>query len=150
MKVYRICLEKWANQLTASGFPARWNSKGKYVLYTAGTRALACLENVVHRNGEGLNGNFKVMIIELPDDILIKEIKAENLPNNWIDFKAYSDCQEIGDQWVESNESMVLKVPSAIIQREYNYLLNTNHSQMSQVKLLAVEDFKFDSRLKAN
>ncbi|MEM9829777.1 MAG: RES family NAD+ phosphorylase [Bacteroidota bacterium] len=150
MEVYRICLEKWSTKLTASGFPARWNSKGKFVLYTAGSRALACLENVVHRSGEGLNNSFKVMVIDIPDDVLVTKVEEDQLPINWTDFAAYSDCQKIGDQWVEDNEALVLKVPSAIIQKEYNYLLNVNHRQMNKVKILSTEDFQFDSRIKGS
>jgi RES domain-containing protein len=82
MRVFRISLSKWSNKLTASGYPGRWNSKGKYVIYTAGSRALACLENVVHRSGEGLNNNFKVMIIEIPSKIKITELKKKNSPKN--------------------------------------------------------------------
>ena len=149
MKIYRICLERWSDKLTSSGFPARWNSKGKYVLYTAGTRALACLENVVHRSGEGLNDNFKVMVIELPEEVKIKELAIEDLPDNWTDFASYSDCQKIGDAWIDSGEPLVLRVPSAIISQEFNYLFNVKHADMKRVKLIDIEDFVFDSRLKS-
>ncbi|MGB3585877.1 MAG: RES family NAD+ phosphorylase [Tunicatimonas sp.] len=150
MEVYRICLKKWSTKLTTSGFPARWNSKGKFVLYTASSRALACLENVVHRSGEGLNGSFKVMVIKIPNEVAITEVEEGQLPMNWIDFAAYSECQKIGDQWVNDNKTLLLKVPSAIIQKEHNYLLNINHPQMSEVKILGTEDFQFDSRIKGN
>lgn len=146
MIVYRICLSKWSKKLTASGFPARWNSKGKFVIYTANTRALACLENVVHRSGEGLNGRFKVMIIEIPSKVKIKEIKT--LPKDWFTFESYSDCQKIGDKWIEEEEFAILKMPSAIISKEYNYLININHKDFKYVKLKNVEDFIFDPRIK--
>jgi len=61
MNVYRITLEKWAKNLTASGRAARWNSNGFYILYTASTRALACLENVVYRHCIGKDDIFKVL-----------------------------------------------------------------------------------------
>jgi RES domain-containing protein len=54
MEVYRISLARWTTALTASGNAARWNSKGKFVIYTASSAALACLENVVYRSGEGM------------------------------------------------------------------------------------------------
>ena len=105
MIVYRICLEKWSKKLTASGFPARWNPKGRFVLYTVGARALACLENVVHRSGGGHNRDFKLMITEIPEDPEITEIDVKKLPKNWTDFEANSACQKMGDQWVDDNES---------------------------------------------
>ena len=51
MEIYRICLAKYASELVASGNPGRWNLRGQLVIYAAGSRALACLENVVHRSG---------------------------------------------------------------------------------------------------
>jgi RES domain-containing protein len=42
----------------------------------------------------------------------------------------------------------VLKVPSAIIASEANYLINTSHPDFEQVKLLGTEDFVFDPRIK--
>lgn len=150
MLVYRISLSKWSKKLTASGYPARWSSKGKFVINTASTRALAYLENVVHRSGEGLNENFKVMVIEIPSRVKIKEIKIEKLSPKWFEFESYSDCQKIGDQWIEDSEYGVMKVPSSIIKREYNYLINVNHKDFKYIKLKAVEEFVFDPRIKGN
>ncbi len=150
MIVFRITLKKWSEKLHASGNAARWNSKGKNVIYTASSRALACLENVVHRSGEGLNGNFKAMIIEIPATVFIEEMDSKQLPNDWHNFERYADCQLIGDRWIDSNSSAVLKIPSAIIANEFNYLLNINHPNFKQIKLIAMEDFLFDSRLKKN
>lgn len=59
MLVYRIALVKFSDSLKASGRAARWNSNDIDVIYTASSRALACLENVVHRNQLGLSSNFK-------------------------------------------------------------------------------------------
>jgi len=148
MKVYRISLAKWSKKLTASGFPARWNSKGKFVIYTASSTALACLENVVHRSGEGLNQNFKVMIIEIPSKVKISNINLKKLPKDWHKFEFYSMSQKLGDKWIDSQKTAVLKVPSSIIKREFNYLINPNHPDFKFVKLIDIEDFEFDPRIK--
>lgn len=148
MIVYRITLAKWANELHASGYMARWNSKGTFVIYTAGSRALACLENIVHRSGEGLNSVFKVMLIKFPDTIKIEEIKSEDLPKNWYKIGVNQHSQKIGDNWVKEGKTAILKVPSAIIKKEYNYILNPNHKDYKKIKLIDIEDFDFDPRLK--
>jgi len=148
MLVYRIVLEKWSQSLTASGQTARWNSRGRFVLYTAGTRALACLENVVHRNSRGLNQLFKTMVIEVPDDVLIEGIQAENLPDGWHEFDSYHVTQQLGDAWVDGLKSTVLAVPSAIIPAEQNYLFNPQHPDFQKIKMLRTEDFVFDPRIK--
>ena len=77
MEIYRICLAKYAGELVASGNPGRWNLRGQLVIYAACSRALACLENVVHRSGEGLNSLFKVIRIEVPDTLAIAELPLD-------------------------------------------------------------------------
>lgn len=147
MLVYRIVLEKYAS-LYASGVEGRWNSNGIKVLYTAETRALACLENVVHRSGEGLNNLFKTLIIDIPSAERIEKIQIKNLPKNWQDFQNEYHCRIIGDDWFYRQDSLVLQVPSAIIPNEYNYIINTQHKQFKKVKLKAIEPFVFDNRIK--
>ncbi len=149
MKVFRISLRKWSKKLSASGYAARWNSKGSFVIYSASSRALACLENVVHRSGEGLNSNFKVMIIEIPAKVKVKTISIKKLPANWHKFESYSITQKLGDAWLEKQQSAVLKVPSSIVPKEFNYLINPNHKDFKYIKLGTTEDFKFDPRIKS-
>ncbi|MCC6726785.1 MAG: RES family NAD+ phosphorylase [Saprospiraceae bacterium] len=148
MLVYRIVLEKWSQSLTASGQAARWNSPGRFVLYTAGTRALACLENVVHRISLGLNQLFKTMVIEVPDAIFLEKIIAEQLPDGWHDFNNYYITQQLGDAWLDGMKSAVLAVPSAIVPAEKNFLFNIQHPDFQKVKLIRTEDFVFDPRIK--
>lgn len=148
MEVYRITLEKWAGSLAASGYAARWNSNGKFVVYTSWARSLACLENVVHKKGRGLIGSFKTMLIEIPETLAIESIQAADLPKNWQDFEAYHLCQQLGDAWLNAMKSAVLAVPSVIVPQERNYLLNPQHPDFQKVKLLRNEDFVFDPRIK--
>lgn len=150
MEVFRITLKKWAGVLQSSGFPARWNSKGVFITYTSSSRALASLENIVHRSGEGLNASFRTTVIRIPDRIAVEEIKYTALPTNWYEYENYGLCQEMGDQWIESGRSAVLKVPSSIIKMEHNYLLNPNHVEFKKIKVSTIEEFKFDPRIKKN
>lgn len=148
MQVYRITLEKWAKKLYPSGYPGRWNSKGQFVIYTSSSRALASLENIVHRSGEGLNHLFKVMVINIPTKAKIEEVKISQLPKNWHSFESYNKCQEIGDDWLVKNKSLILSVPSAIIKSERNFLINPNHKSFSKITISKIEPFEFDPRLK--
>lgn len=153
MLVYRITKAMYADRLVASGGAARWNSRepsspGKFVMYTAASRALACLENVVHRSGEGLDELFRVMVINVPSDLPTETIEPESLPGNWVDFQQYDYCQQLGGDWLRRGESPVLRVPSAIIANEWDYLLHPGHPQFSQISLIRTEPFVFDSRIK--
>ncbi|GAB2537624.1 RES family NAD+ phosphorylase [Spirosoma aerophilum] len=148
MIVYRITKAAYADRLVASGGAARWNSRGQFVIYTAATRALACLENVVHRGGEGLMDVFRVMVIDVPDHLPIDTISPETLPPDWFDYQQYTRCQQIGGEWISSSRSAVLRVPSAIIPSEWNYLLNPAHPDFGRIRLLSTEPFVFDPRIK--
>ena len=152
MEVFRITHKKWSNRLTASGLPARWNSTGVFVIYTAGSRALACLENVVHRASSGLKAPFITMIILIPDDLIIKELLLDELPKDWSKSgePGYSKCQPFGDSWINSLESAILKVPSAIVPEDSNYLLNPSHPDFDKISIISEEPFAFDERIKKN
>ncbi len=146
MTVFRITAAQWSKQLTASGYPARWSRRGSFVIYTAQSRALACLENLVHRSGEGNNAFFKVMLIEVPNSLKVEVVDTKILKKDWYALTNYAYCQAIGDQWVRDGKTAAIKVPSAVIKQEYNYLLNPNHPDFKQIKLAGIEPFGFDER----
>ena len=148
MEIYRICLAKYASELVASGNPGRWNLRGQLVIYAAGSRALACLENVVHRSGEGLNDLFKVVVIGFPDDLAGEEFALADLPAGWQSPAHYARCQPLGAAWYARRAAAVLRVPSSVIAHEFNYVFNTQHPDFARVRLVARENFAFDPRIK--
>lgn len=150
MIVYRITLAAYSTRLIASGNPARWNSKEIKMIYTAESRALACLENIVHRSSKGLQNHFRVMLINIPDNLLIKNITETDLIKDWKDFNKMTFTQSLGDNWIRSGETAVLKVPSAVVTGDSNYLLNPAHKDYTSIKLLNTLPFEFDDRIKKN
>jgi RES domain-containing protein len=150
MLVYRICLAEFANELKASGNASRWNSKGNFVIYAAANRALACLENVVHRSSEGLNHLIKVMIIEIEDSVSVLDISVSSLDMNWHKRISYPYCQKIGDKWYQDGKSAVLSVPSSIMSMERNYVINCRHEDFikEKIRLIGIEDFVFNPLIK--
>ncbi|WP_442844886.1 RES family NAD+ phosphorylase [Leeuwenhoekiella sp. H156] len=149
MEVYRISAEHYANALTCSGAEARWNRAGENVLYTSGSRALASLELVVNRMAIPTGTHYKVMVISLADDSsLYEELKKEMLPLNWRGLFAYPQLQQMGSEWYRSKRSLILKVPSAVIPQEYNFIINTSHPEFSKKgSLVRTEDYFWDQRL---
>ena len=135
MEVFRITLTKWANNLIASGYAARWNSKGRYVLYCAATRSLACLENIVHRNRRGLNDSFRTKVLDIDSNIKMTTVKTEDIANGWYDTSPadYLSCQNIGDQWINEGNTCILQVPSGLIHQEYNFLIKPNHRDFDKI-----------------
>jgi RES domain-containing protein len=147
MIVYRITLAIHADKLVASGNPARWNSKDVKVIYTSSSRSLACLENIVHRNSRGLNAQYRTILIDIPNNLIIEQISRKSLLPGWHEFQNISATQKIGDEWVAKNKSAILQVPSVIIPEEFNYVLNPAHKDFAKIKYLRNEAFDFDGRL---
>lgn len=149
MELFRISAEKHSNTLSSSGAPNRWNKKGEYVLYTGSSRSLSTLELIVHRNFIKPEVTYKVMILSINDaDSLIKSVTTKELPPNWRKFEAYSKLQEIGSNWYNKKETLILKVPSVIIPFEYNYIINTKHKDFkNNVQLIRTENYFWDERL---
>ena len=148
MLVYRITLEKYCHQLFAPGTEGRWNSRGYFIIYTAGSRALACLENLVHRDSEGLKSLFKVIVIDIPAQVEITALPVEELHKNWTMAENLFRTRQIGNNWLSSLTSCVIKVPSAIIPGEFNFLINPAHRDFAKISIKNLEEFEFDSRLK--
>jgi len=148
MELFRITSEKYSTSLISSGASNRWNKKGENVIYSSPTRSLSTLELIVHRNFIKPHIPYKVMVIIIPDkDGFIKTIKTSELPLHWRKLEAYSKLQDIGSNWFINQESLVLKVPSAIIPLEDNFIINTKHKDFNQVRLIRVEDYFWDERL---
>ena len=148
MLVYKICREKYSKKLSASGVSNRWNKEDELVIYTGSSIALAALENIAHRASINIAKPYKLLKIEIKEQTLIKEIDLKQLPKNWRSLEAYVELQEIGSDWYQSAESLILKVPSAIVSQEFNYVINTKHPLfLSNVVLESVEDWVWDKRL---
>lgn len=150
MEIFRITTRKWANTLSGSGFSGRWNSEGIFVVYCAESKSLACLENLVHRNGFGQNDNFCVISLFIPDDLVATEVQIQQLPIGWNDplERGHLICRIFGDRWVAAGKTCLLRVPSAIIDGEYNVLINPLHKDFNKIVVKSVEKFTFDQRLK--
>ena len=148
MELFRIVREKYASKPEASGRSNRWNNNAEYVIYTSNNRALSVLELVVHRSSIMSASSYKLLTLSIPDGTgYVKSINRSGLPKDWQLLKNYSITQKIGSDWYKSEETLVLKVPSAIVRGEFNYIINTSHKDFDQVKIKRVEDFEWDKRL---
>ena len=149
MEVFRICKETFASDLSASGASNRWNKRDQFVIYTGSSRSLSTLELIVHKSSIAPLTSYKVMVISIADeDHLIRQIMTGTLPGTWRNLSAYPTLQQIGSDWYESKETLILKVPSAVIQYEYNFMINMRHPDFNdKVKLVRIENYFWDNRL---
>jgi len=148
MLVYRIAQNEYVRDLSGYGAKlngGRWNREGTAVLYTGSTIALCAREYWVHLpETVTLKQNaFAVATIDIPTSsvyVLIDNELPEQRTND------SSQLHAITDEWLRQNEHVAMRVPSAIIQHEYNYLINPSHSLFSEITLKSVNPFSFDKR----
>jgi RES domain-containing protein len=124
----------------------RWNSKGARVVYTSGLLSLATLEVMVHNHFFSALKNYVCIPIDF-DSSLSQSITLEDLPDNWKADPIPQSVKEVGDRWIQNQESAILKVPSAIIPAEYNYLINPSHPDFEKIVIHPPQKFAFDPRL---
>ncbi|MCC5806965.1 MAG: RES family NAD+ phosphorylase [Opitutales bacterium] len=126
----------------------RWNSPGLPVVYTAGSRALAALEVLVHLPRPVPPMRFRLFPVEIPD-ALIEAVSDPAVLRAAVLPSVQKPTQRFGDDWLTSARSVALRVPSAVIPEEPNYLLNPAHPAFARLKPGAGSPFAFDPRLLA-
>lgn len=122
----------------ARRFGGRWNSKGTPIIYTAGSQALAVLEMLVHLEAADLLSHYRLIPVTF-DESLVKVLEPRSLPANWRRRPTPRSARAIGDEWVASNASAVLRVPSVVVPSESNYLLNVMHPDFPRLCLKTIE-----------
>lgn len=150
MQLFRLNKSKYQNSLSGIGaalYGGRWNSKGTEIIYTSESRALAMAEVAVHLKMAHVSKSFRMIEIEIPDSIGFSTISPAQLPKNWRVFPPQIATQKLGDAFIKEGKAVLLKVPSAVVLKDYNYLINPNHSDFKLIKVTTESNFPFDLRL---
>ena len=138
-----------ADDLSGAGAKAsggRWNEAGISLIYTSETRALACLETIVHLNGGGLPLNRYLVEVTIPDDVWARarEETPGRLPIGWEAEPAGQVSIQFGTAWVRSGGSALLVVPSVIVQEELNVLINPAHADRARISAIKRRRWLYD------
>lgn len=150
MLVFRIARKRYIHDLTGQGaklYGGRWNPKGIAVIYASETRALALVEYLVHVSWPQLPIDLQISTLQIPEGLNPEVISSKQLPKNWRVYPPPEKLAPLGAQWVRANRCLLLQVPSAVLDREHNTLINPAHPDMSRVKIGEVQDLKVDRRL---
>ena len=149
MILYRLTNGEYIHDLSGTGaklYGGRWNSVGLPALYTTEHISLAVLEVLVHLNAYRKPLDYHLITLELPDreqpPSFIDQLK---LKNNWKDDIEYG--RFIGDGFLTAGQSLVLKLPSAIIEQEFNCMINPIHPDAGSIQIKSTQNFTFDKRL---
>ncbi|MEO5947634.1 MAG: RES family NAD+ phosphorylase [Chitinophagaceae bacterium] len=150
MIVYRLSKKKYCRDLSGKGAEiagGRWNSKSIAMIYTSESRSLCTAEIAVHIPLGNIPSDYFLSTIEIPDTADVLEIKEAGLPKDWKTIPHSNSTQLLGDNFISANKLLVMKVPSVVVQGDFNYLLNPVHNLFSKVKVIKTEAFEFDERL---
>ena len=127
-------------------YSGRWNSKGFAVVYASSSISLAILEVLVHIPIYGVLEEYVCFPVEFDQDFVVS-LDMDDLPDYWKKDPSPQAIKQIGDFWVESQESVILEVPSTIVPTEKNFLINPAHPNFSKLKIGNPTKLEFDPRL---
>lgn len=146
MHLYRVTRRPHADLSGAGGLQSinRWNVQPAPIIYAAQSRALSMLEVLVH---------LSVPITDLPDDYIFQVIDAaagsiESVtPADIAPGGRAAQTATFGTQWLNSQRSLLLRVPSIIVPQEYNILFNPKHPTAAEAVSFVEAPVEWDDRL---
>lgn len=128
----------------------RWHAKGNPILYSAGSIALCCLETLVHYTPPSSPSMplkpYHLIEYQIPWDCIEAGQNVE-LPPDWDTLPDSPAAAAVGTAWLQSQSSLLLFVPSVIIRREANALINPLHRDITMIHVVDHGVFEYDSRL---
>lgn len=131
----------------ASSIGGRWNSPGVPVVYTSAGVSLAVLERLVHSAGK-LSSLLDCVMFEIEMlDELVWVLPPTELPAGWNDKSAVPELRRLGDGWVRSARSVALRIPSAVVTTEFNFVLNPRHPDFGRLVIGPRQPLPIDPRL---
>lgn len=130
--------------LSAAG---RWHMLGRRIVYCAPNPATALLEVLVHAriDIDDMPVNFLYLEIEVPSTLAVEDEDTDALGQMWqTDLEA---TRRAGDEWLRSGRTALLRVPSVIVPATWNVLLNPQHPDSAQIRIVRVHHHGIDRRL---
>lgn len=124
----------------------RWNSRGRPAVYASSRLSLAALELLVHTDVPLVPTDLVACEIEIPDGVEIETVDVTDLPKDWR-TPGHPGCRAIGDTWLAEERTPVLRVPSAVVPEEWNFIVNPRHRAATGIAVVGRRKFAFDSRL---
>lgn len=150
MELYRISQTRYANDLSGEGsrlYGARWNNIGTPCIYTAENRALSLCELFCSSNFETIIPKLSLITYSLEtDDIFTVEVAS--LASNWNQIKHPIETKEFGTELILSNKYALIKVPSVVMEEEFNCIVNIFHPDFKSLKIKHIRNFDIDERFR--
>ncbi len=151
IRVWRLCKERYAATAFdgegARRVGGRWNSRGNPVVYTSENLSLSALELLVHLDVVEAPPDFVAIPAGIPEELPVERLEADDLPDDWRRTPGHPELKRLGDTWLHSEATAVLRVPSVVIPTEANFLINPTHEAFDRIAIDEPQPFEFDQRL---
>jgi len=147
MIIYRLATSEFADNLSGEGakiYGGRWNPVGVAALYLSEFISLSILEILVRADKLTSPETYTLLSIQIPENS-VTSIELKKLKSEWQNHIEYT--RSIGEDFLKMNQALALKVPSAIVPQEHNFLINPLHKDFKQVKIIYSEQLELDKRL---
>lgn len=150
MMVYRVGRTRYARDLEGEGarlHGGRWNHPLTACIYASESRSLALLEYTANVNIDDIPRALSVTTFEI-DPAFLLDLPASALPGDWKNAPAPASTKDFGTALLRKADYGIIKIPSAIMEDEFNYLLNPLFRTALVYSIQSVRDFVYDVRLK--
>ena len=126
--------------------PRAWHTAGHRIVYLAESPAGALVEVLVHLELEEaeLPRSYTLLQIKVPDDLIVTTIEV---PEGDLWQTDHELSRRLGDAWLARAETAIARVPSALLPRTFNCLLNPAHPDSRRVQIEIIVRPRFDPRL---
>lgn len=126
----------------------RWHRKGVRVAYASEHPGVSAMEKRVWLGSldDALAEDFVVVPIEIPSR-QIEGVAPADLPEGWDGFPHLPATQDLGMRWLREARSVALQVPSAVVPRSVNVLINPAHPDAAGLTAGGPDPFDWDPRL---
>jgi len=145
MVLWRISRHRDLSGIGGLKAGGRWHHAGYPIVYLAETPASALLEVCVHTSANDVPPKFTLLKIEGPG-LEVPSLSVNALPDEW--RTKLEITRDLGTSWLDKNETVLLRVPSAIVPETMNYLFNPAHRKAAEFHIVEAIAYPFDTRLK--
>lgn len=132
--------------LGASLRGGRWNSIGHPVIYASVHYSLTLLEVLASLPAKSIPHGLVRSSMRVAKGLSVERVLPEAVPN-WR-HPEHPEATRFGDRWLEEARSLLLFVPSAVVEGlEENVLINPNHAEFATTQVEAPVKIDWDLRL---
>jgi RES domain-containing protein len=102
---------------------------------------MSTTEYLVHVPMSLVLDDLSIVTILIADAIGLETIRPDALPSSWRTYPAPRELADIGSQWVRGKRPLILRVPSVVVQGDFNLLINPAHPDMAGVIIHSITPY---------